>query len=157
MLFQCIFLLSLAALSSAQQCICLEEVAGTQGLRSPTALKGQGNGSGRLYVAEQIGYVWIIENGERLETPFLSLEDLVTSGGERGFLAFTFHPDYAINGRFFVFYSYVDDTHWSRVSEFLRDADNPDVIDTTTEKIIMDLEQPFTNHNGGDVSIRLVY
>ncbi len=150
-------LVSLAAVASftyGQQCICLEELSATVDLRSPISIHGAGDGSGRLYVAEQVGIIWIIEDGERLEPPFLDIEDRVLSGeGEQGMLSILFHPDYSENGRLFVYYSFMDDDalRYARLSEFYRDPDNPYEVDPETEKVILDIEQPHHNHNGGDV------
>src|SRR5689334_10119631 len=79
-------------------------------LENPVGMTAPKDGSGRLFVTEQAGLIWIIKDGQRLEPAFLDLtdvvEDEVTRGGysERGLLGLAFHPDYKNNGIFFVYY-----------------------------------------------------
>src|SRR4051812_18009016 len=80
-----------------------------EGLTSPVGLVPVPDGSGRLFVLDQIGLVRVIDaNGVLAETPFLDLRarlvDLMADFDERGLLGLAFHPQYASNGRFFVFY-----------------------------------------------------
>ena len=88
--------------------LCLAETA--NGLRNPVLMLHSGDGTGRLFVAEQLGFVWVLlPDGARLERPFLDLSGAVLTtpwlGDERGFLGMAFHPRYRDNGRFFVYYS----------------------------------------------------
>ncbi|HSJ54794.1 MAG TPA: PQQ-dependent sugar dehydrogenase, partial [Anaerolineae bacterium] len=78
---------------------------------------------------------------------------------ERGLLGLAFHPDYANNGRFFVYYSAplregapADWNHTSHVSEFAVSQDNPDLADADSERIVMQIDQPQGNHNGGQIA-----
>ena len=66
-----------------------------------TAAPGQ---PGRLYVVQQSGRIRILERG-RMRGTFLDISGLVTAGGEQGLLGLAFHPAYARNGRFFVYYT----------------------------------------------------
>ena len=77
----------------------------TGGLSSPVGLANAGDGSGRIFVVERAGLIRIIKNGALVSSPFLDIQSVVLSGGERGLLALAFHPDYATNGRFFVMYT----------------------------------------------------
>jgi hypothetical protein len=97
----------------------------------------------RLFVVEQTGDIEIISGGSVLPTPFLDLG--VTSGGERGLLGLAFHPDYAANGRFYVNYTIGS---VSRISEF-RVSSDPNRADLGSERVLLTVDQPFTNHNGG--------
>ncbi|HJX39535.1 MAG TPA: plastocyanin, partial [Anaerolineae bacterium] len=86
----------------------LEVVA--EGLNSPVVVTSAGDNSGRLFIVDRIGLIKILSSdGELLEQPFLDLRHkLVGLQGqydERGLLGFAFHPQYAENGRFFVYYS----------------------------------------------------
>ncbi|KAI2654553.1 HHIP-like protein 2 [Labeo rohita] len=88
--------------------LCLTEVA--NGLRNPVLMVHSGDDTHRMFVAEQIGFVWVyLKDGSRLEQPFLDIsgEVLTTQwlGDERGFLGLAFHPKYRNNGRFFIYYS----------------------------------------------------
>ncbi|MGH8952137.1 MAG: PQQ-dependent sugar dehydrogenase [Acidimicrobiia bacterium] len=100
-------------------------------------------GDPRLFVVEQTGDIEIISGGSVLSTPFLDLG--VTSGGERGLLGLAFHPDYASNGLFYVNYT-INDV--SRISEF-QVSSNPNLANAGSERVLLQVTQPFTNHNGG--------
>ncbi|HSK07634.1 MAG TPA: PQQ-dependent sugar dehydrogenase [Acidimicrobiia bacterium] len=100
-------------------------------------------GDPRLFVVEQTGDIQIISGGSVLPTPFLDLG--VTSGGERGLLGLAFHPDYASNGRFYVNYTIGS---VSRISEF-RVSSNPNSADAGSERVLITVNQPASNHNGG--------
>src|SRR5688500_14678042 len=137
-----------------------------QGLISPLGVEEAPDGSGRLFVFDQTGRIWIITpSGTLLTTPFLDINNkLVTlSPGfdERGLIGFTFHPDYATNGRFFVHYQApprgggpAPGVLWnnlSRLAEYKVSA-NPNVADVNSEKIILQWDDPQFNHNGGTVA-----
>lgn len=100
----------------------------------------------RLFVVEQPGRIRIIADGRLLEEPFLDLTDRVRSGGERGLLGLAFHPEYASNGRFFV--NYTDENGDTRIEEY-RVSQDPDRADPTAARLLLKVEQPFANHNGG--------
>jgi hypothetical protein len=113
-------------------------------------LKHAGEGSGRLFVVEQAGRIRIIQNGELLPDSFLDIEPLVNSrGNEQGLLGLAFHPDYANNGLFFV--NYTDVNGDTVVARYSVSADDPDRADPASAKIILQVDQPFANHNGGDL------
>jgi glucose/arabinose dehydrogenase len=112
------------------------------GLASPVFVAAPA-GDTRLFVVEQSGDIEIVEGGVKRATPFLDLT--VTSGGERGLLGLAFHPDYASNGRFYVNYTIGS---VSRISEFTVSG-NPDLANPGSERVLLQVNQPFTNHNGG--------
>jgi len=86
-----------------------------------------------------------------LPTPFLNITSRVNSNGnEQGLLGLTFDPDYATNGHFYVYYINGSGNGTSRVSRFSVTAD-PNVADPTSEEILYTRQQPYTNHNGGDL------
>jgi glucose/arabinose dehydrogenase len=140
----------------------LELVA--DGLTSPLGLMPAGDDSGRLFVFEQTGQIWILtSDGELLDEPFLDLGDrmveLHSSYDERGLLGLAFHPDYAQNGRLFVYYSAPPRDgapegwdHTSHISEFAVSDDDPDRADADSERIVMQVDQPQSNHNGGQIA-----
>jgi glucose/arabinose dehydrogenase len=133
----------------------LEKIA--SGFNSPVALTHAGDGTNRLFVVDQIGYAYVIENGVCLEQPFLDISDEIVNLNiaydERGFLGMTFHPDYEENGKFYVYYSAPKTSssadHESIVSEFLVSDENPNIADPDSEQIIFRIDQPEDNHNGG--------
>lgn len=120
-----------------------------EGFRRPIYVTGAGDGSGRLFVVEQFGAIYIIQDGEVLDTPFLDVSDLITTGGnEQGLLGLAFHPNYEENGYFYVNYSFRDggDTIVARYSV---SADDPNVADPNSEVVLLRVDQPAPNHNGG--------
>ena len=137
-------------------CLCLEPFA--TNLRNPLAFRSPKDGSGRLFIAEQVGVVYAFHrNGSRVSSqPFLDISNRVlitnNAGDERGFLGIAFHPNFGSNGRLFVFYSLrIDGRHHTRVSEMRVASDNPDQVDYNSERVLFNLSQPFANHNGGEV------
>lgn len=105
----------------------------------------QNAGDDRLFIVEQDGVIKIIENGVTLDTPFLTLT--VNSGGnEQGLLGLAFHPDYDNNGFFFV--NYIAANGSTQVSRFEVSSD-ANVADAGSELDILNVPQPFANHNGG--------
>src|SRR5262249_18343373 len=125
----------------------LERVA--DGFRLPLLVTSPPGDVHRLFVVEQGGLVRIVRDGTVLDTPFLDLSDRITSGGERGLLGLAFHPSYASNGRFFV--DYTDLNGNTHVSE-LHVSDDPNVADVGSERVLLAVDQPFANHNGGEVT-----
>jgi len=97
----------------------------------------------RLFVVEQTGDIEILSGWTKLPSPFLDL--VVTGFGERGLLGLAFHPQYQQNGKFYVNYTIGS---LSRISEFRVSAD-PNRADPASERVLVEITQPFTNHNGG--------
>ena len=128
---------------------------------SPMMVTSPEDGTGRLFVVDQIGLVRIIDaSGTALPEPFLdlrdSLADLDPTYDERGLLSIAFHPDYRNNGRVYAFYSAPLRPEapggWSctnHISEFSVDPDNPNQVNMSSEKILMFIDKPYQNHNGG--------
>jgi glucose/arabinose dehydrogenase len=118
-------------------------------LDSPLAVVNAGDGSGRLFVAEQTGRIRIVRDGKLLDQPFLDIADRITSGGERGLLGIAFHPRFPDDPRLFV--DYTDTNGDTRVSAFRVDPASPDRVDPGTEQRLLFVKQPYANHNGGAV------
>ncbi|XP_075719877.1 HHIP-like protein 2 [Rhinoderma darwinii] len=136
--------------------MCLVEVA--NGLRNPVLMIHANDGTHRMFVAEQVGIVWVyLPNGGRLEEPFLYLQGSVVSspwhGDERGFLSMTFHPKFRRNGKFYVYYSILDDEYVEkiRISEFRVLPFDINKADQNSERIILEIVEPARNHNGGQL------
>lgn len=135
-----------------------------EGLTSPVALVEPPDGSGRLFIVDQVGAVRILTpDGTLLEEPFLDLGDqlvdLRPGYDERGLLGLAFHPDYADNGRFFVYYSAPlraeapeGFNHTSNVSEFQVSAADPNRADPASERVLLEVDQPQSNHNAGTLA-----
>jgi len=123
------------------------------GFNTPLGLENAGDASNRLFVVEQPGTIRIIQNGNVLPTPFLDITSKVTSGGETGLLGVTFHPNFMQNPRFYVNYTRtVSGQLQTVISEFKTSTGNPNLADTSTERILLTVNQPFTNHNAGQLA-----
>jgi glucose/arabinose dehydrogenase len=118
------------------------------GLSSPLYLTSPPGELNRLFIVEQTGAIRLVKDGTLLPTPFLNISDRIVAGGEQGLLGMAFYPDYATSGRFVVHYTDpVGDTH---LSIFHVSADS-DVADPSSEVVILTADQPYANHNGGQV------
>jgi glucose/arabinose dehydrogenase len=126
------------------------------GFSTPLDIKQPNDNSGRLFVVEQGGRIQIIEsNGTRAVTPFLNVTALqgFESGGEEGLLGLAFHPQYAQNRRFFVNYTRrISGQLQTVIAEFAASAANLEFADPATQKILLVINQPFNNHNGGGLN-----
>jgi glucose/arabinose dehydrogenase len=98
---------------------------------------------------QQGGLIRIVEDGAILDPPFLDLRDLTRPGGERGLLGLAFHPAYACDGRFYV--NYTDTRGDTVVAEYRVSPDDPDVADPKPLAELLHIDQPFPNHNGGEL------
>jgi hypothetical protein len=133
--------------------ISLEMVAG--GFSRPVAVRHPGDGSGRLFVVEQDGRILVVEDATVRDEPFLDISSQVESGGnEQGLLGLAFHPNFDQNGFFFI--NYTHDPAGSgpdvtRVSRFTVSGDEPNLADAASEMILLEFDQDFANHNGGDI------
>ncbi len=129
--------------------VTLEVVA--EGLRAPTYVIGHPDQPDRLFVTQKSGDIVIVEPGSTTAnpTPFLSLN--VNDFSEMGVLSMDFHPDFPADPRVYVHYSPEGDLA-SRISEFTLDANNPDIADPDSERILYDKPQSQANHNGGQVA-----
>ncbi|HET9063040.1 MAG TPA: PQQ-dependent sugar dehydrogenase [Candidatus Binatia bacterium] len=103
----------------------------------------------RLFVVEQDGIIRIVKDGLVLPTPFLDITGKTSASGERGLLGLAFHPDYEMNGRFFL--NYTNNSGSTVVARYEVSLD-PDVADDTSEEILLTIPQPASNHNGGQVA-----
>jgi len=106
-----------------------------------------------IFITEQRGviYAFSASNPQQADI-FLDITDRVNRGGnEEGLLGLAFDPDYRENGYFYVYYSAADPTR-SVLSRFSLDQEDTDVADPESEVIVMEVEQPYSNHNGGQLA-----
>ena len=129
-------------------------------LVSPTVLTPAHDGSGRLFIADQIGQIRIVDSaGNLLPTPFLDISNrmvtLMPGYDERGLLGLAFHPGYATNGRFFVYYAAPPPStnfdNMTVLSEFRVSSTNADIADPTSERVLLTINEPEFNHEGADI------
>ena len=133
------------------------------GFVSPIGLVPIPDNSGRMVVIDQIGRLWVLDaSGNKMPTPFIDLTSrMVTlSPGfdERGLLGVAFHPDYASNGRLFIYYNAppraggpTPTTTWNNLARFseFRISSDPNIVDMTSERVFLEIDDPQGNHNGG--------
>ncbi|MEZ4599632.1 MAG: PQQ-dependent sugar dehydrogenase [Syntrophotaleaceae bacterium] len=139
-------------------------VSVADGLTHPLMLTEPPDDTGRLFILDQTGQIWIVKpDGTRIREPFLNIQDrlvkLDEAYDERGLLGLAFHPDFDRNGRFFVFYTAplrqeaMDNfDHTNHLSEFRVSTQNPNVADPGSEKVLLRIDHPYMNHNGGTVA-----
>jgi glucose/arabinose dehydrogenase len=134
-----------------------------EGFTAPVVLTSPDDGSGRLFVADQEGRVWLLAaSGQMPDEPFLDLRERITglnfAYDERGVLGLAFHPNFKENRRFFVYYSAPlreegpeGWDHTSHLSEFLVSETDPNQVEPGSERILLQVDQPQMNHNGGQI------
>jgi glucose/arabinose dehydrogenase len=118
------------------------------GLDQPIDVASPGDGSGRVFVVEQAGRIRTVLDGQLAGEPFLDIRELISSGGERGLLGLAFHPEFPTDPRLFV--NYTDVNGDTVVAEY-RLAGNGGSADPGSERILVQIDQPYPNHNGGAV------
>jgi glucose/arabinose dehydrogenase len=121
-------------------------------LNQPVGIVNAGDGSGRLFVVEQPGYIRVIKNGALLDAPYLALTNQVVCCDEQGLLGLEFDPDFESNGTFYINYTtsaagFSGDTVVARYQVANPAADVANVLAVTH---IITIDQPQRNHNGGD-------
>ena len=116
------------------------------GFSSPVDI--QNAGDDRLFIVEQGGRIKILNADATINaTPFLNISNLISTGGERGFLGLAFHPDYSNNGYFFV--NYTNNSGDTQITRYTVDGSDPDLADPFSALPILTVDQPYSNHNGG--------
>jgi glucose/arabinose dehydrogenase len=115
------------------------------GFSNPVFLTNAGDS--RLFVVERGGVIEIIHDDNSVST-FLDIHTLVNqNGGEQGLLGLAFHPDYASNGLFYVYYTMPSGSE--TLVEFKRSTGNADAADPNSKRVLLTLSDPYSNHNGG--------
>jgi len=107
-------------------------------------------GDHRLFLADRTGVIRIYDGVQVLPVPFLDIDPLVGSvGAEQGLLGLVFHPNYVENGLFFV--DYIDDAGDTVIARYRRSANDPNRADAASAAVLLQIDQPFSNHNGGQL------
>jgi glucose/arabinose dehydrogenase len=120
------------------------------GFSQPLHITHAGDGSGRLFVVERAGRIRIVKNGQLVTMPFLNITSRVGDGdSEQGLLSVAFPPDYASKGYFYV--DYTDNAGDTVIARYHITA-NPDLADPNSEEVILTIDQPYSNHNGGQLA-----
>lgn len=121
-----------------------------EGFAQPLDVADANDDSGRLFVVEKGGTIRIIADDAVVETPYLDSTDRVGSdGSEQGLLGLAFAPNHAESGLFYVNYT---DVNGNTVVSRFAVTDDPNVADPGSEEVILQQEQPYPNHNGGELA-----
>ena len=117
---------------------------------SPLGIAAPDNGSGRLFVVAQDGRIWVVgPDGSVNGTPMVDLRNRLTSGGEQGLLGLALHPGFPADPRVYVNYTNKDGD--TVIASLTLDPNNPDRLDPDSQRRILFVDQPYANHNGGDL------
>ncbi len=132
---------------NAQANITFDEVF--DGYDAPVEISSPQDGSNRLFIVEKGGRIYIIENGAKVGTPFLDFSTKVSTNSERGLLGLAFHPDFSSNKYFYINYT---NSSGNTVISRLKVGNVPNLADPLSEKVMMTINQPYANHNAGDLA-----
>src|SRR5581483_1178175 len=116
---------------------------------SPVYVTAPPGDAKQLFVVEQTGRIRVVRDGTVLRRPFLDLSGRVSCCGEQGLLSMAFAPGYRRSGRFYV--DYTDAGGDTRVVEYRRRAAGPLAADPSCARVVLTVEQPYPNHNGGQL------
>ena len=120
----------------------------------PLDLQHPGDGSDRLFVVEKSGTIKVFENSSSVSSAsvFLDIRDRVDdSGSEEGLLGLAFHPAYESNGYFYVNYT-ASNPNRTIIARYQVSAANPNSADKESERQVLTFDQPYSNHNGGQLA-----
>ncbi|MEJ0082713.1 MAG: PQQ-dependent sugar dehydrogenase [Puia sp.] len=142
----------------------------TDSMVAPVVVAEPPDGSKRLFVVDEIGKIWIIgSDGKKLANPFIDITSkmvtLSPSYDERGLLGLAFHPDFKTNGKFYLFYTAPPKpgmpvpgpagSGWNNtttISEFKVSAADANQADISSERILLQDNHPYLNHNAGTLA-----
>jgi glucose/arabinose dehydrogenase len=119
----------------------------------PVDIQSPNDGTNRLFVISQPGIIYVFNNDPETKNRevFLDIRGKVLFGGEQGLLGLAFHPNYRDNGYFYLDYT-TSNPRRTVISRFRVSANNPSKADPQSEEILLEVEQPYANHNGGQIS-----
>lgn len=120
----------------------------------PVELVHSGDGTNRLFIVQQRGIIYVINNipGVSTRKVFLNISDRVSqTGSETGLLGLAFHPNYENNGYFYVNYT-GGSPLTTHIARYQVSATNPDSAVKESERILLTVAQPYSNHNGGKLA-----
>src|SRR5215213_8488814 len=117
------------------------------GLSDPVFVTSARDGTGRMFIVEQTGRILVYDAGAVRATPFLSITTSVSGGSEQGLLGLAFHPGYKTNRKLYV--NYTNLAGDTVIREYRASATNANVVDKSTGRTVLKIDQPYANHNGG--------
>lgn len=153
LLFVIISLFLISGCSTSEAQLQITPAFSNLSFEQPVDIQHANDGSNRLFVVSQPGIIYVFENNDNasVKKVFLDIRDKVLFGGEQGLLGLAFHPDYKTNGYFFINYT-TSNPRRSVVSRFRVSNNDPDVADRNSELVLLTVDQPYSNHNGGQTS-----
>ena len=122
------------------------------GFERPVLLASPPGDTRRQMVVEQSGRIRTILDGKQLATPFLDIRDLATNLNEPGLLGLAFAPDWAVSGRAYVVYNDRVGNYNLNLVEYRRSQANPETLDSGSARLVLAIEKPYENHNGGMIA-----
>ena len=142
----------LALTSIPQNSITISNSFSNLNFTSPLDLQSPNDGTNRIFVAEKGGIIKTFENNETVgeTSTFLNISNRIATTSELGLLGFAFHPDFTTNGFLYVTYTLSQDL--AVVSRFKVSETDSNVVDESSETILLRIPQPATNHNGGQLA-----
>lgn len=120
----------------------------------PVDFQHASDNSNRIFIVEQAGVISVFpkQTAAAAKKIFLDIQSKVEdSGNEEGLLGLAFHPNYETNGYFYVNYTATNPNR-TIISRFTVSSNDPDQADSASELVILEFAQPYSNHNGGQVS-----
>jgi len=119
----------------------------------PVGIVAPGDGTNRLFVIEQAGVIRVFENSQAVaaSSSFLDIRSRVLFGGEQGLLGLAFHPNYAVNGYFYVEYV-ADNPLRTVIARYSVSPNNLNQALSDSELVLLEVSQPFANHKGGQIA-----
>lgn len=142
LIFSCI-----SFIAAAQPTIAFQSIV--TGINSPVDLVAEPVNN-RLFIVEQGGNIKIWNGTSLLSTPFLNINAIISTSGEQGLLSLAFHPQYATNRYFFVWYTNTSGA--VTLARYRRDASNADIADASSGVVLLSIAKSFTNHNGAKLN-----
>jgi len=141
-------LLGVLPLAAQSASVVLEPVISDLG--APLALTHAGDGQGRLFITEQSGQILVHDGQNLLSEPFLDVASEISTGNERGLLSAAFHPNYPVNGFFYVFYTDLGGD--LTIARYQVSGADPNRADADSGQVLLSIpHQVFENHNGGQL------
>ncbi len=149
MLFLLVILLSCSEQKAQDE---ITEAFPNLSFTQPVDIQTPRDGSNRLFVISQPGQILVFDNSSSASNSktFLDIRSDVLAGGEQGLLGMAFHPDFSSNGYFYVDYT-AGSPRRTVISRFQVSASDPDKADAGSELVLLEVEQPYSNHNGGQI------
>jgi len=150
--FKYIFLISLLFKSIFAQ-IVIKEAFPNLSFTNIVDIQSANDDTNRMFVVSQKGYIYVFENRADVTNykTVLNISSTISSGGERGLLGLAFHPNFKENGYIYVDYT-IGNPLRTVISRFYSDPQSSEEVDITTELVLLEVLQPYSNHNGGQIS-----